>query len=286
MTFVRRARVALGTLVEMRVEGLSEADATRAIDAAFAEVLAVHRLMSFHAPDSDLGRLHAAPLGEAVSVDARTFAVLAIAQDISTASRGVFDVSIGAPLVRLGLLPHPRSAYRPNDAATWRDIELLAADRVRLRRPLWIDLGGIAKGFAVDRAIDILVRNGATHATVNAGGDMRVHGARAEPIFLRIGSGVPRLPALELANAAIATSAGDAHSGSTSRPHLHGSTGIAVTAGAVVSVIAARCVVADALTKVVLAGDTALSARVLAAFGAEASVFDPAQGWSRLGCAA
>jgi len=281
---VRRARIALGTLVEMRVEGLPERDATRAIDAAFAEVLAVHRHMSFHAPDSDLARLHATAPGAAVSVDARTFAVLAIAQDVAAASQGVFDVSVGAKLVRLGLLPKPRSEFRPETAATWRDIELLSADRVRLRRPLWIDLGGIAKGFAVDRAIDTLTRNGATHAAVNAGGDMRMHGSRAEPVFLRIGSGVPRLPALELANAAIATSARDADS--AIRPHLHGRTRIPVSGGACVSVIAARCVVADALTKVVLAGDAALSAGVLAAFGAEASVFDPALGWSRLGRAA
>jgi len=285
MSAVRRARIALGTLVEMCVEGLGERDATRAIDAAFAEVQAVHRLMSFHAPDSDLARLHAAMPGEAISVDARTFSVLAMAQDVAAVSHGVFDVSVGAQLVALGLLPQPRSAFQPDARASWRDIELLVGDRVRLHRPLWIDLGGIAKGFAVDRAIDTLARHGATHATVNAGGDLRIHGARAEPIFLRIGSGsVPQVPALELANAAIATSARDADA--AIRPHLHGRTRNCVSGGAVVSVIAARCVFADALTKVVLASDAAASARVLAKFGAEASVFGPAHGLMRLGRAA
>lgn len=280
-----RARIALGTLVEMRVEGLSERDATRAIDAAFAEVLAVHRLMSFHAPDSDLARLHATMPGEAVGVDARTFSVLVMAQDVAAVSHGVFDVSVGAQLVGLGLLPRPRSPFQPVGKATWRDIELLVGDRVRLRRPLWIDLGGIAKGFAVDRAIDTLARHGATQATVIAGGDMRIHGARAEPIFLRIGSGgVPHLPALELANAAIATSARNADA--AIRPHLHGRTRNCVNGDAVVSVIAARCMVADALTKVVLASDAAACARVLAKFGAEAGVFAPSHGLIRLGRAA
>lgn len=282
-TAMRRSRPALGTLVEIRAEGLREADVLRALEAAFAQVSAVHRLMSFHTPDSDLAKLHRAVPGTAVRVDPRTFAVIGIAQDIAAASNGVFDVSVAASLVQLGLLPRPASPYEPDPQANWRDIELLAGERVRFARPLWIDLGGIAKGYAVDRAIDVLRTHGATHAAVNAGGDLRLFGARTEPVFLRIGSGI--VPALELADAAIATSARDIQGDAAARPHLHGATRIPVGGDTCVSVIAAHCVIADALTKVVLAADPAMSTQLLARYAAEASVHDPAHGWSRLSSA-
>jgi len=285
MTALRRARPSLGTLVEMRVEGLCERDALRALDAAFAEVQQVHRCMSFHAADSDLARLHASAWGTALRVDARTHAVLDAAQAMAHESHGVFDVSVAAVLVQLGLLPRPVSAFQPDPGADWRDIELLDDNRVRLRRPLWIDLGGIAKGYAVDRAIEVLVAHGASHASVNAGGDLRLHGPRSEAVFLRVGRGLTRMPQLELADAALATSARDGYDDAV-RPHLHGITRMPLRGGASASVVADRCMVADALTKVVLAADAQLTERVLCAFGAEACVLDPAHGWQRLGRAA
>ena len=156
---------------------------------------------------------------------------------------------------------------------------------MRLLKPLWLDLGGIAKGYAVDRAIDILQRSGATQACVNAGGDLRVFGARAEPVWLRLGQdSATLLAAVELANAAVATSSSVDAGGSG--PHVHGVTRAPARSGTTVSVIADSCVVADALTKVVLAGDAAVTADALAAFGAEGSVHDPALGWTRLARAA
>src|SRR5260221_13976458 len=93
---MQRARPCLGTLVEMRIEGLAEAAALCALETAFAEVAAVHRCMSFHESDSDLSRLHRAPAGMLVRVDARTRAVLACALDIAGASEGVFDPTVAA----------------------------------------------------------------------------------------------------------------------------------------------------------------------------------------------
>lgn len=284
---IRRARPALGTLVEISVEGLSETEAVAALDAAFAEVGAVQRCMSFHAPDSDLARLHRSKPGSAVRVDARTFAVLQVACDIARVSHGLFDIGVAAQLVQLGLLPRPESAFEPAPDASWRDVELLADRCVRLRRPMWIDLGGIAKGYAVDRAIEILVRRGAIHALVNAGGDLRVHGVRPTPVFVRVSRGVSRTPQLELADAAIATSARNFPDADALRPHLHGVSRAVVRSDASVSVIARHCIVADALTKVVLAADAACGAQVvLGAFDAQAVVYDPAQGFHRLGRAA
>jgi thiamine biosynthesis lipoprotein len=273
---IRRARPWLGTIVDIRVDGLQAAGTLRAIDAAFAEVAAVHRLMSFHAHDSDLARLRLAPAGTAVRVNARTREVLDWALRIAAASSGAFDPAVAAAQVARGVLPVPRSTFAPDGDASWRDIELLDDERVCLRRPLWIDLGGIAKGYAVDRAIEVLRAQGAIDACVNAGGDLRVAGALVERVHLRDARG-RILPALEIADGAVATSNGS--------NTLHGATGTGARDGLTASVVASRCIVADALTKVVVARGDAAQA-VLADFSAQAWIHRAAHGWRQLDRAA
>lgn len=270
---VRRMRPALGTFVELRVEGMTQPRGMRAVEQAFAEIAAVHRLMSFHEGGSDLSRLHRARRGETVTVDRRTHAVLACAMEIAHASAGCFDPTVAAQQVAWGLLPRPGGARLPQSGANWRDIELVGTRRVRLRRRVWIDLGGIAKGYAVDRALEILAAAGAVQACVNAGGDLRVAGERAETVNLRRHAGIDALPAVELAGAALATSAGRAGGARMPQAHVDGRTRRAVGAGRVAVVVAAHCAVADALTKVVMAGSDAFAARVLRRFGAQARIY-------------
>jgi len=266
---IRRARPLLGTFVEIRVDGVDGAHAVVAIDAAFAEIATVHRLMSFHAHDSDVTRVNRGASRDAVVVDARTREVLSLSIDFARASDGRFDPTIAAELVARNLLPRPSEAPSPHPKADWRDIEIIADGRIRCAKPLWIDFGGIAKGYAVDRAVAILVAAGATQGCVNAGGDLRIFGARAERVHLRTASGY--WPALELADAAVASSSGSAH--------IHGRTRTAADARASVGVVAATCMIADALTKVVLVAGAAASSAVLARFGAQACAHDSAAGW-------
>ena len=268
MNSVRRARPWLGTLVDVRVEGLPRDDALAATDAAFAEIAAIHALMSFHETASDLSRLNRG-VGT-VRVDARTCEVMSVAIDVARGSHGVFDPTIAARQVERGVLPRPLSRD-VDHVGNWRDIELLDDDRIRLHRPLWIDLGGIAKGYAVDRAIEILVAAGATQVCVNAGGDLRVQGNRAESIEVKTLRG--STPLLELSNAALATSTAGEDS------HLDGVTRESIRTSRTVSVVASKCIVADALTKVVLAGNSAIVDATLAAFDARACVHDENGGW-------
>lgn len=271
---LRRMRPALGTLVELRIEGLDPMCAARACEHAFAEIAAIHRLMSFHESGSDLDRLHRAPAGTSVRVDARTYEVLDRALCIAAATQGRFDPTVAARQVARGLLPRPASAWTPDPAARWHDIELVGRRVVRLARPLWVDLGGIAKGYAVDRAVEILVAAGASQVCVNAGGDLRVAGARSEIINLRTRAGIAALPALEVADAAVATSAGRFHGsdGRAAAIHVNGCTRRPVGARRVVTVVASRCVVADALTKVIMAGDSYVALQALEQFDAQARV--------------
>ncbi len=276
---IARARPWLGTLVEMRVDGLAEARAITAIEAAFAEVAAVHRLMSFHDAASDLSRLHRARVGAVVHVDARTWAVLDAACALAEESDGRFDPTIAPHLVERGLLPMP-AASRGSASASWRDIELLPRRRVRLRERAWIDLGGIAKGHAVDRALACLRAAGAATASVNAGGDLARYGIEPERIALRHGD-AGDAPVIELGDAAVATSVVATRARAA---HVNPRSGRALRARRAVSVLAANCMIADALTKVVLA-DARIGERILRRHRATACLRDGERRWRILGAA-
>ena len=278
---IRRARPLLGTYVAIGV-GLPDAEAAKAIEAGFAAIAEIHRLMSFHETASDVSRINRAGAGT-VTVDPRTWAVLAAAQHMAEASNGVFDITVAPDLVAWGFLPRP-DAPEPDPAASWRDIALLPSNEVRLARPLWMDLGGIAKGYAVDRAFAAMGLPPEVQCSVNAGGDLRVHGPEPERILLRAPGEDGQVPVVELENAALASSSGrdDLHDIGAAQvgPHVEGGTHRGVGTRSFVSVVAQDCMTADALTKIVLAlGSDADS--VLKAFNATAYFHDG--NWQTLG---
>jgi thiamine biosynthesis lipoprotein len=271
---VERARPLLGTRVAVRVHGLPGSAAQRAVEGAFAEIALVHRLMSFHEPDSDVSRLNRDALAGPVRVHPHTLAVLRRARELAEASSGCFDITVAARLVAWGLLPAPASSHRPDPRGTWRDVELGEAGSVRFRRALWIDLGGIAKGYAVDLAVTRLRAHGATQARVDAGGDLALLGPAVERVQLRPDADTRGLAAvLEVAGASVASSSGRLarrrQRGRGRGPHVHGTRRHAVGARSFACVVASTCVVADALTKVVLARG-ARSAPLLRRYGAVA----------------
>lgn len=253
----------------IRAHGLLPAAAQRAIDDAFTAVAHIHSCMSFHERESDVSRLNREAHESPVAVDSAAFDVLDIALRFAEESKGVFDITVAPQLVDLELLPSPAGASRPDPAATWHDVELLPERRVRFHRPLWLDLGGIAKGYAVDRAIERLIAHGATQTSVNAGGDLRVYGARTEHVLLAPDTYGDGVPVIEIENGSIASSEPRAHTGSH-------------RAGSFVSVIAEDCVVADALTKVVFARGRA-AAPLLVRHGAAAHLYNSRTGWQHFG---
>ncbi|UCH50037.1 MAG: FAD:protein FMN transferase [Betaproteobacteria bacterium] len=267
---VRRARPLLGTLVEITLAGQAESKLHEAADAAFAEIARIHELMSVHSKESDLYRVNNAAVGSAVPVDTRTWQVLNLAAEISGESNGVFDVTVGAAMMARGALPRMVNGL-PDRQATYRDIELLPGDCVRLQRELAIDLGGIAKGYAVDRAVCILRKHGVPAGCVNAGGDLRAFGDEVQTVHVRD----PLEPAIaraevKLRNRALATSANYAGSRGfdSSGVVLDPRDKRGVVAGRSASVRAEDCAVADALAKCVLLTGTT-SALLLRRFGAQ-----------------
>ena len=286
---VRRCRPLLGTFVEVAVTHASARQAHRAADAAFDEVAVVQRRMSFHDPDSDVSRVNREALDHAVTVHPATFEVLRWARTIAEASGGCFDVTVASELVRRGMLPRRWSRHEPSRDGSRRDVELLDDGRVRFHRPVWIDLGGIAKGYAVDRAIERLGALGATRGCVNAGGDLRLMGSAIERVRLRPSASGHPTAVVELGNRSLASSSGGVGKRHDRERfpgvHVHGAYRRPTGCGTFACVIADRCVLADALTKVVL-GTRSRGAAILRKYGATAHVYTTRSGWHTVGVAA
>jgi len=271
---MRRVRPLLGTYVDIAANGGADPVLARAVNAAFEAVARVHRLMSFHDPDSDVARLNRRAADEPVTVDRWTATVLRQARRLFEATDGLFDCAVGHELMQRGLLPSQDLDHV--ESGRFSAVELLPDNRVRFSARIAIDLGGIAKGFAVDRAIATLRGYGVRDAVVNAGGDMRVMGETARPIHIRCPADYPFLvPAGLLQNGAVATSSAmatvarnSARPTASSASTRSGATGIDRKA---YSVVAPTCLIADALTKVLVqVGD--IDAGYFGHFGASAFI--------------
>jgi thiamine biosynthesis lipoprotein len=266
---IKRARPLLGTLVEIEIDGTHESILHRVAADAFDAVERVHRLMSFHSETSDVTRLNRHAHRVPVEVDPETWKVLDLAGRVSQATEGVFDVTIGGGMMERNALPRMTTGTL-DPAASFRDVELLPGNRVFFRRALAIDLGGIAKGYAIDCAVDALRAHGQLSGSVNAGGDLRVFGTTAVPVQIRSPIHPSQIGATAtLRDAALATSAryppssGLALCGMILRPRTSAVPRRLRSA----SVRAATCALADALAKAVyLMREN--SASVLTQFGA------------------
>ena len=232
-SFERRARLQLGTLVEVgiRTKALPRRLVEQGFAAAFGRIGDIEAALSRFLPTSEIGRFNTADAGTCIGIGADARAVLEAAQAWYAASDGVFDISLGSgPL-----------GWCCDDAG----LRKLAAG-------VALDLGGIGKGHAVDCAVAALTEAGVEAGWVNAGGDLRAFGALELPIDLRDESGGGVLRFGMLADGAFATSllpgSGDAVQGGAGAGRAWSQMQV--------SVATRRCMDADALTKIVaLTGD-------------------------------
>jgi FAD:protein FMN transferase len=268
-----RMRPLLGTFVTVRIR-CAPVRAVAAFAAAFAAIEQVQSCLSFHDIDSELSQVNRGAAQAPMAVSSMFSRVLRASLALARASSGHFDPTIAARLVHWNQLPAP-SQPTPELAANWRAVELTAGRRVQFHRPIWLDFGGIAKGYAVDRAVAALKACGVTSGLVNAGGDLRVFGDLAETIAVRDPRSPGRArPLLQLREGAVATSAGyfSADQGRTAL--INPLSGLAVGQDLSVSVSAPRAIWADALTKVVLAAGANEAEPLLRRLGAQAMRLD------------
>jgi FAD:protein FMN transferase len=255
-------RLGMGTWVAIEATAESATVAATAIEAAFAAVAQVERRMHPTRAGSDLARINGATLGVRTPIHASTAEVLSLAQHLHELTEGVFDPCLPLRSGRLADLELGRS---PCEGQCW----------AIAHAPLALDLGGIAKGYAIDCAVEALREAGCAAGSVNAGGDLRLFGARPETILLRRADHSYRPQVLE--NAALAVSDLD----EPRRPPEH--RGYYVRRGERIrrepgrdtvgvpprhaAVIAPDAMSADALTKCVLLCPQRSARRALAALG-------------------
>jgi thiamine biosynthesis lipoprotein len=271
----------MGTIAELGVVHDDAVAGHAAIDAAIAELRRVEWMMSRYSPTSDVGRANRLAARDAVDVAAPTAAVLEAAIAWAVASDGAFDPCIGRA-VELWDVEHRTTPPAAGDVRRlagrrlFRALDLDGGARPRVRltdRDAAIDLGGIAKGYGVDRAADALRRQGIARGIVNVGGDLYAIGRSEDGDPWRVGIRSPTDPdglmgTLEVADAAVATS-GDYEQFFEYRGrryhHLLDPATAAPRVSAVhsVTIRAASCLAADAASTAVFGLDRTAAARLL-----------------------
>jgi len=215
---LKRSQFIMGTLVEITVREPDADRAQMAINQAFAEMRRLENLMSTHLPDSEISKLNAtAGKNSFFPVSDAVLEVIKRGIHWGDRSDGALDISIG-PLSRLWQfddenpsLPDAQQLAQAIRLVNFRDIEV-DASQVRLKQPeMSLHLGAIAKGYAVDKAMDVLINLQIRHALINAGGDLKTLGSREDGKPWNIGLQHPRKPeqliaSFALSNKAVATS--------------------------------------------------------------------------------
>jgi FAD:protein FMN transferase len=238
-------RIEMGTTVVIEALAGSAWLADAALEAGFAALTQVVQRLHPQAAGSDLQQINSAVGGEPVAIWAGTLEVLRFAQHLNRSSAGVFDPCLPS---RVGKLTDLQLTEGPLPTAI-------------AHAPLELDCGGIAKGYAVDQAIEALQLAGCAGGLVNAGGDLRVFGVGAETLLLRGPDGACQ--PLELREGAIAVSDRDARHPPAGHRGYYVRTGYADTRCRYVAVHSPQAMIADALTKCMLLCPAALGQALL-----------------------
>lgn len=210
----------MGTIAEITVVDRSEALAQRGVEAVLGELRFVDAIMTRFRGDSDVGRANAYAWRDGVTIGRETADVIETALHWASVSHGRFDPAIGAASELWDVTnrqepPPADEVLRLAGREFWRQVDIsrrAGVGEVRYRaRDLHLDLGGIGKGYSLDRAVDALRALGIAHAIVNLGGDLYALGESPEGGPWRVGIKSPDDPGsvvrtLEVSDRAVATS--------------------------------------------------------------------------------
>ena len=255
----------MDTVVRIKVVHSDSKKAHKAIEAAFAEMERIDGLMNFYNPDSEVSRINRSQ-GKNVKVNPEVIEVMAASLKYSRLTDGAFDISV-APLLELWDFKdgqHPPDENKINEVLGLVGYKMIGIDKgkktVRLPQAgMMIDLGGVAKGYAVNRACQVLEDMGISSALIDAGGDIQVIGKKFGHPW-KVGVQHPRskdkiLTTLTLNGMAVATS-GDYErfflfDGRRYHHILDPATGYPATGCVSVTITAPSCFVADILSTAV-----------------------------------
>jgi thiamine biosynthesis lipoprotein len=212
---IKDVKNTLGTFVAITILHPNVDEGTRALRAAFDEVYRIHDLMSVHNQNSEVGTLNRKGHYEGLSKDTKY--VIQRANYFSELSDGAFDITV-LPILKLWEANARRNKV-PTDAEISRTLELVNYKNILLednyigfrKAGMGITLAGVAKGYAVDHAVETLRQGNVRHALVNAGGDIRTMGGKTDIVPWKVAVRDPMnktrtVTTVELYDQAIATS--------------------------------------------------------------------------------
>lgn len=235
---IKRARPALGTIVEITITSTDKENSKKTISKCFEKISELEAIFSFHNSESEIRRLcetaHLKP--QTVSFD--LYRLLKMSRYFYIFSDGLFDVAFGG-------------STDNNIFGISSDIVLLSNRTVFFKRPLQIDFGGIAKGYIVDKIVDLILLEGAHSGIVNAGGDIRTIGNTHHAIHLRDPNAPQKLPYVtRLKRKAIASSGGYFSEDGQTTQIYNSKKNALVKSKRAFCVISPRCVISEAFTKI------------------------------------
>lgn len=278
-----RCKTLLGTFVEIDLTGhVDDSVLVNLSETLFDEIERIHDLMSFHDESSELSQfnkqaLNLAP-GETLTIELSNdlHQVLSFALELHKFTRGNYDIAIAPSLVISGQLPNHLSLNvdNSNESHNSKNVlnfgnsfNLLCNKRgITINKPLCIDLGGIAKGYAVDCALSKVPEN--IDCCINAGGDLAMSHWKNKRINLKYGKRNSALREVKMQNSALATTA-NYHRGDQSGI-VKPLTGKQVRFKGSMSVFSSRAMISDALTKAMILSSKAQKRKIARYYNAQA----------------
>lgn len=209
----------MGTIVEITVASDDKKRANEAIDAGFREIKRLEQLMSTYIPDSNLSRINDSAGVSPVKADREVLYLIKKGIELGDLTNGAFNIAVG-PLVKLWGIPDKRE-FIPSKKEIGLLLPVTDYHNIQIdeekgevflkKKGMRIDLGGIAKGYAAERAIAILKEKGIDNAIVAVAGDVKAIGKRPDGKAWHIGVKHPRekeklLRTVDLSDMAVSTS--------------------------------------------------------------------------------
>jgi thiamine biosynthesis lipoprotein len=223
-------RTMLGTYITLNLIDVDAKQSKANAEDAFAEIARLSKIMSHHDPASELYRLNAN--GRITEASGELVNMIELAKYYNHLTQGAFDISV-LTLVELYQESFRLSGHSPDDNSLAEALKLVDSDSIEVtnreinlnKLGMTLTLDGIAKGYIVDRAANVLRARGLTRVLVEAGGDVVLSGMREDDHPWRIGITHPRAltgyyEVIESSNGAIATS-GDYESAYTADYSFH-----------------------------------------------------------------
>ncbi|WP_085300175.1 FAD:protein FMN transferase [Cognaticolwellia mytili] len=269
---IKRCRPLLGTFVEVNLTAkMSEKALIHWSNMAFDEIERIHQTLSFHQLDSELSALNIALItapNAQFTMSADLQNVVTFAQQVFEHSNGYYDISIAAPLVASKHLPAhlftDKAALLEQQFGCFADVNL-ESNLISSTKPIFFDLGGIAKGYAVDQAISLLPNE--ITGSINAGGDLRVINWQKQKVEIKYSQRNSALKKLPMLNTALASS-GSYYQENGSQ-YFDPKAKCYVKVNGSTSVFADKAMVADALTKIIVLMNRKDAEKVLNHFNAK-----------------